>query len=206
VEKIELHEYAKGVVPAEVYSSWPSAALEAQALAALTFARFAILHPRHVSQGADLCDSTCCQAYDPAKRSAQTDKAVEAVRDCYIYHVPAGANPIEALYFAHCNGKTRNSEDYDDWRQVPYLRSVPCECGYYDYYGHGVGMCQWGAKIMADQGATSAEIAEHYYTNCKVGGAPEPPPRPAPWWCPYAMAFADWLDKLIACKCRSEGS
>jgi len=165
------------------------------------------------------------------------------------------------------------------------LRSLPSICGYHDYYGHGVGMCQWGANVMADQGATSAEIAEHYYTNCKVSGAPEPPPekanadiwtwnnygelpgvaitlgdrygitdsggylrfedmlpgayglgarkegyeeiargetllpgeneidiamekevppeppRPVPWWCPYATAFADWLNKLIACKC-----
>ncbi len=32
-------------------------------------------------------------------------------------------------------------------------------------FGHGVGMSQWGAKAMADQGMSFAEILTHYYTN-----------------------------------------
>lgn len=30
-------------------------------------------------------------------------------------------------------------------------------------YGHGVGMCQWGAKGMAERGATAQQILEFYY-------------------------------------------
>ena len=30
-------------------------------------------------------------------------------------------------------------------------------------YGHGVGMCQWGAKGMAEQGHTARQILEFYY-------------------------------------------
>lgn len=30
-------------------------------------------------------------------------------------------------------------------------------------YGHGVGMPQWGARALADQGRTGEEIALHYY-------------------------------------------
>jgi stage II sporulation protein D len=30
-------------------------------------------------------------------------------------------------------------------------------------YGHGVGMCQWGAKGMAEQGASARRILEFYY-------------------------------------------
>jgi stage II sporulation protein D len=30
-------------------------------------------------------------------------------------------------------------------------------------YGHGVGMCQWGAKGMAEQGRTARQILEFYY-------------------------------------------
>ncbi len=29
--------------------------------------------------------------------------------------------------------------------------------------GHGVGLCQWGAKVMAEQGKSYREILEHYY-------------------------------------------
>ncbi len=35
-------------------------------------------------------------------------------------------------------------------------------------YGHGVGMSQWGAYGMADQGKTAEEIIEHYYTDVEV--------------------------------------
>ncbi len=30
-------------------------------------------------------------------------------------------------------------------------------------FGHGVGMCQWGAKIMGDRGYATAAILKHYY-------------------------------------------
>jgi stage II sporulation protein D len=30
-------------------------------------------------------------------------------------------------------------------------------------YGHGVGMSQWGAKVMAEQGATTRQILDFYY-------------------------------------------
>ena len=29
--------------------------------------------------------------------------------------------------------------------------------------GHGVGMCQWGAKVMGDQGFKMTAILKHYY-------------------------------------------
>lgn len=35
-------------------------------------------------------------------------------------------------------------------------------------FGHGVGMCQWGAKGMADAGKTYRQILEHYYAGAKV--------------------------------------
>ena len=35
-------------------------------------------------------------------------------------------------------------------------------------YGHGVGMSQYGAKIMAQAGKNYKEILLHYYTNCEI--------------------------------------
>ena len=34
--------------------------------------------------------------------------------------------------------------------------------------GHGVGMSQYGAKGMAEQGKTAIEILQHYFPNCSV--------------------------------------
>ena len=35
-------------------------------------------------------------------------------------------------------------------------------------YGHGVGMSQWGAQGMAQQGSSYREILKHYYSMCNV--------------------------------------
>ena len=35
-------------------------------------------------------------------------------------------------------------------------------------YGHGVGMSQWGARVMADQGKDPEQIALYYFRNCKI--------------------------------------
>lgn len=35
-------------------------------------------------------------------------------------------------------------------------------------WGHGVGMDQWGANLMAEQGKTAREIVEHYYPQAQI--------------------------------------
>ncbi len=35
-------------------------------------------------------------------------------------------------------------------------------------YGHGVGMSQWGAYGMAEQGAKAKDIVLHYFRNVDV--------------------------------------
>ena len=34
--------------------------------------------------------------------------------------------------------------------------------------GHGVGMSQWGAKAMAERGASFRKILKHYYTGVEI--------------------------------------
>ncbi len=41
-------------------------------------------------------------------------------------------------------------------------------------YGHGVGLCQYGANGMAKAGAGFQEILTHYYTGAEVAPAPAP--------------------------------
>ena len=36
-------------------------------------------------------------------------------------------------------------------------------------YGHGVGMCQWGAKGMAERGYLARQILEFYYPGTTFG-------------------------------------
>ena len=38
-------------------------------------------------------------------------------------------------------------------------------------YGHGVGMSQYGANAMAQEGKTCAEILTHYFAGTVIGAA-----------------------------------
>lgn len=35
-------------------------------------------------------------------------------------------------------------------------------------YGHGVGMCQWGARALAEDGSNAEEIVRYYYRNVEI--------------------------------------
>jgi stage II sporulation protein D len=61
-------------------------------------------------------------------------------------------------------------------------------------YGHGVGMCQWGAKGMAERGHSARQIVEFYYPGTTFGslnghGKAAPGPTPAPHAQPVGYRF-----------------
>ena len=35
-------------------------------------------------------------------------------------------------------------------------------------YGHGVGMSQWGARAMAEQGKSAEEIVQYFFRDIKI--------------------------------------
>lgn len=47
-------------------------------------------------------------------------------------------------------------------------------------YGHGVGLDQWSAKTMADQGYTAQRIVLYYYPGATLSTLPAPSPTPSP--------------------------
>ena len=158
VETMDMDEYLKGVVPKEMSPDWPLEALKAQAVAARCFAA---VHPNKWKHPqADVCTNPgCCQAWSQYHYDPTNQAVIDTSNEVATY----SGNIIQAFYFGHCDGHTRNSEDV--WLEaLPYCRSVPCICGYSYLYGHGVGMCQQGAKAMANQGYDYHEILSHYYT------------------------------------------
>ena len=64
----------------------------------------------------------------------------------------------------------------NDLRSILLLRSavfeIKCEDNKFIFttkgYGHCVGMSQYGANAMAQEGKTWREILEHYYTGCTI--------------------------------------
>lgn len=61
INVLGLEDYLRGVVPAEMPASWPAAAVQAQAVAARTYAAASMNSAG--SRAWDLCDTTSCQVY-----------------------------------------------------------------------------------------------------------------------------------------------
>jgi SpoIID/LytB domain protein len=79
VNKLPLDSYLKGVVPRETITSWSPAALEAQAIAARTYAAYERANP--VGTVSQICDTTSCQVYGGfSAEVASTNAAVKATR------------------------------------------------------------------------------------------------------------------------------
>ena len=171
IEEMSLDQYLKGVVPTEMGLKKPIEALKAQAIASRSYA---VATRRHARDGFDMCSTTHCQVYKVKNRYEDSDRAVDETSGLILTY---NGRLVGAPFFGHCDGHTRNSEEV--WpNRVEYLRSVSCICGHTELYGHGVGMCQRGAAAMAAQGASAAEILQHYYSGVEIAQA-TPIPRTA---------------------------
>ena len=79
VNVVRLEDYLRGVLPSEVYTTWDAQALQAQAVAARTYATYYREHPSDAHPHYDLCDTTSCQVYSGLEAPAEsTDAAIRA--------------------------------------------------------------------------------------------------------------------------------
>lgn len=139
VEKIELEDYIKGVVAAEMPASFELEALKAQAVAARTYAYGRIkgvYEAKHeIDNNIHICtDSTHCQAWlnntGAMKKWGvigyttnwfKISRAVDETAGEIIMYDKKITNPV---FHSNSGGKTENTEDVWIGKSVPYLRSV----------------------------------------------------------------------------------
>ncbi len=119
VNIVPVDDYLLSVVPEEMPTDWPAAALKAQSVAARSFALKS--RGRHAAEGYDLCTTTHCQFYKGiASEKTASTAAVRATRGEVLTY---GGQPIEALFHTDSGGMTESSENV--WGSyVPYLRAV----------------------------------------------------------------------------------
>ncbi len=177
---MDVETYLKGVVPAEMGYIFRRgfAALEAQAIASRTYALTRCLpasagDPERCEPGLDanVDTTTRTQVWRPLHYDI-SDAAVESTRGRLARDLDG---PLDTLFFARAVDRTQSSEDSRccGGRAWPHLRSVASPDAFDRPWGHGAGMSQEGAAVLADWGATAAEIIGHYYTGARVE-----PPRP----------------------------
>ncbi len=105
VKKVPLERYVRGVVAAEVSSSWPAAALEAQAVASRTYA----LTDHAGGSRFDVYSDTRSQVYrGTAAETAATNAAVTATARQIVTY---GGKPAITYFFASSGGMTESVQD-----------------------------------------------------------------------------------------------
>lgn len=158
VTTIPFEDYVARVLPAEVYTSWPRATLEAQAIAVRTFAwrKVLLASPDATYDITDWSvDQVMCDRRYPA-----TDAAAAATAGRYLAY---GDEVILAQYSAENGHPTLDGG-------LPYLKPVldPVSLGQ-ARRGHGRGLSQWGAYRWASRYNWNAvQILLHYYTGVQV--------------------------------------
>src|SRR5262249_28627675 len=118
IDDVDLEQYLDGVVAAEMPPTWPRAALQAQAVAARSYA----LRSRRRGQPFDVFSDTRSQQY--AGVSGEQPSALVAVRTTRGLAVMSGGAVAQTLFFSSSGGRTAAVEEVFDSPPVPYLISV----------------------------------------------------------------------------------
>ncbi len=119
INAIGLEDYVRGVVSGESPASWPAAALEAQAIAARTYA----ITTSKTGDGFDQFPDTRSQVYSGiSAEERSTDAAVLATRGRVVTYE---GKPVVTYFFSTSGGRTENVENsFLGARPRPWLRSV----------------------------------------------------------------------------------
>jgi len=118
VEHVPIERYLHGVVPYEIGSNSPEAALEAQAVLARTWA-IANSH-RFKVDGYNLCSDTQCQVYkDPSKANQKIKTAIKKTAGKILTW---NKKPINTVYHATNGGVMASVDEAWSIKSVPYLQ------------------------------------------------------------------------------------
>ena len=124
INELNLEDYLKGVVPAEmgpkVFDELE--ALKAQAVAARTYAVRRLNEFR--TEGFDICPGPACQAY--LGFSGEDAMSSRAVTDTAGLVMTYQGQLIDALYTATCGGETSDVGTMFPGRNEPYLKRTRC--------------------------------------------------------------------------------
>lgn len=116
INRLDLEDYLRGVVPAEMQASWPQEALKAQAVAARSYV-LNNLSPQH---DYDICATTHCQVYRGTElENSLSDQAIAATRGLVLTYDGTFAR---AYYHSDSGGMLASSSEV--WGEdFPYLQA-----------------------------------------------------------------------------------
>ena len=119
VNAVGLDDYVRGVVSAEMPSTWPQQALDAQAVAARTYA---ITSPA-IGADFDVYDNQRSQMYEGVKAETPASNAAVAATSGQV--VEYDGRPVETFFFASSGGQTESVQNVFQMAPEAWLVSRP---------------------------------------------------------------------------------
>ncbi len=144
INAVGLESYLMGVVPGESPASWPAAALQAQALAARSYALASNVNGKGFDQYAD----TRSQMYRGyLAETPATNSAVESTRGEVVTY---GGDVATTFFFSTSGGRTENVENvFTKGSPKPWLKGVE------DPYDDSSPYHRWGPYSFSRSGLAS---------------------------------------------------
>ncbi len=169
-----LDSYVAGVVPREMPASWSAAAVQAQAIAARSYARNSV--ESHAGSAYDICDTDQCQVYggmrhlgssgqvlwtdDPAATSGNSNDVLRYNNATIFaqfsasdggWTVSGGQPYLPAERDPYDNAKT--GDPYLNWNRTPSVASIASHYGLRSVSAIGVtqrdGNGDWGGRVLS---------------------------------------------------------
>jgi stage II sporulation protein D len=141
IDNLPIEQYVSEVVPREMPALWPIGGLQAQAVAARTYALRVLKHSRAMGRAYDICATTACQVFGGyAIAKGHTTRVLEnprtnaAVRSTARLVMTYKGMPILAQYSSSTGGYTQSGG-------VPYLTAHP------DPWDNSSPMHTWAVTI-----------------------------------------------------------
>ncbi len=120
INKVDIEDYVRGVIGAEMPSRWPPQALEAQAVAARTF----VLTAPPVNPAFDVYPDTRSQEYGGIRAEAPSTNAAESATRGQV--VEYGGRPVITYFFSSSGGHTESVQNaFPGTSPEPWLVGVP---------------------------------------------------------------------------------
>ncbi len=151
---VDLEGYLRGVIPAEMYRTWPHAALQAQAIAARSYARIRCAARKALDF--DLYATVSDQKYDGLDaESARTDEAVSSTAGLVLLY---RGQPFIPYYHSTCSGFTADARLVFANPSLPPPLHGGRRCGYCD----NAPRANWSLRVTLRQAAEKLGMPNLY--------------------------------------------
>ena len=162
---IAFEEYIKGVLPKEIYPSWPEEALKTAAVVSRTFGLYS-LGGKHTKYGVDVCTTSCCQNFggNGDNEYPSTNAAVEATKNQILAY---NGEVAMAVYTSSVGVHTESASGAWGGSQskYPYLSGVATPHETPEEYPRGI----WSNEVSASELLSYIDSKSAYTGKLKDG-------------------------------------